>query len=179
MSERAEEWMHAYQSGDTEALARLYESFRKPLYCFVFRYTRNEQLSIDIVQDVFVKIQSSRDGFDASKGKVKSYLFQIAYNHMVTKLNRRKKWRTLLPFLAPTPVESIHLDDRMAVQTAVGGLPEIQRAVVLLFYYHDLSQVEIAQILGIPIGTVKSRLHSGIQLLKKELGDFGYGAESI
>ncbi len=170
LSEREEEWMTAYQNGDEDALERIYTLLKQPIYSFIFRCTRDEQLSIDIVQDTFVKLQRYKHHYNPKHGKLKSYLFQTAYRLMITKLNRRKKWRSLLPFLAPLQQsEELPHSDRMTIREAVARLPDIQRAVVLLFYYHDMPQEEIAQILGIPIGTVKSRLHAAIKKLKKEL----------
>jgi RNA polymerase sigma-70 factor, ECF subfamily len=173
LSERIEELMIAYQNGDDQALELIYSLLKQSLYSFIFRYTRDEQLSIDIVQDSFVKLQRYKHNYDPSKGKLKSYLFQIAYRLMIAKLNRRKKLRTLSPFLTPVTSEGIHHSDRMSIREAIAGLPENQRAVILLFYYHDMTQGEIASILDIPKGTVKSRLHTAIKRLKDELeGDF-------
>lgn len=166
--EREDELMIAYQNGDEDALGGIYTLLKQPLYSFIFRYTRDEQLSIDIVQDSFVKLQRYKHHYDPSKGKVKSYLFQTAYRLMITKLNRRKKLRTYLPFLIPIKREEFHHADRMTIREAVTKLPDIQRAVILLSYYHDMTQKEIADILGIPLGTVKSRLHKAIQRLKAE-----------
>ena len=161
--------MQAFLAGNKEALGILYERLHEPLYCFLFRYTREEQLSIDIVQDTFELLQSKKLSFDASIGTVKSFIFQIAYRRMLNKLNRRKKWRSLLPFLVPTPKKTLQNEETLAIQQAVSNLPEKQRAVILLAYYEDLPQEEIAQILDIPLGTVKSRLHNAIKALKLEL----------
>ncbi len=60
-------------------------------------------------------------------------------------------------------------DEKLTIQEAILQLSEKQRAVILLVYYHDLPQEEIAQILSIPLGTVKSRLHNAIKTLKEEL----------
>lgn len=169
MKKREEEWMEAYQQGDSEALDGIYRLLKQPLYSFVFRYTRDEQFSIDIVQDTFVKLQNHRHHFDPAKGSLKNFLFQTAYRLMVNKLNRRKKYQSLLPFLMPRPTEGIPPSDRMTIREGVLKLPEIERAVILLFYYHDMSQEEMALILEIPKGTVKSRLHRAIKLLKSEL----------
>ncbi|PMC33786.1 RNA polymerase subunit sigma-70 [Bacillus sp. UMB0899] len=171
--------MIAYQNGDDEALDRIYTILRQPLYSFIFRYSRDEQLTIDLVQDTFVKLQRYKHDYNPKKGKLKSYLFQIAYRLMVTKLNRRKKWRSLLPFLTPIQTEEFHHSDRMTIREAVANLPEIQRAVILLFYYHDMPQEEIAKILGIPQGTVKSRLHTAIKKLKEELEGDEYESGSL
>lgn len=177
--EREDELMIAYQNGDDEALDRIYTILRQPLYSFIFRYSRDEQLTIDLVQDTFVKLQRYKHDYNPKKGKLKSYLFQIAYRLMVTKLNRRKKWRSLLPFLTPIQTEEFHHSDRMTIREAVANLPEIQRAVILLFYYHDMPQEEIAKILGIPQGTVKSRLHTAIKKLKEELEGDEYESGSL
>ncbi|MBM6617995.1 RNA polymerase sigma factor [Bacillus suaedaesalsae] len=167
--------MIAFQNGDEEALGRIYTLLKPSLYSFIFRYTRDEQLSIDIVQDTFVNLQRYKHGFNPKHGKLKSYTFQIAYRLMITKINRRNKLRNLLPFLAPIQVKDIPHSERMTIREAISRLPEVHRAVILLFYYHDMPQEEIAKILGIPIGTVKSRLHTAIKKLKEELEGDEYG----
>lgn len=169
LNEAADQLMIAYQNGEKAALEKIYLLFKQPLYSFVFRYTRDEQFSIDTVQDTFVKLQQSKHSYDPSKGKLKSYLFQIAYRSMVNKLNRRKKWQQLLPFLVPNLNEALPHADRMTVRMAIAALPDSQRAVILLTYYHDLTQADIAEILDIPLGTVKSRLHKAIGKLKELL----------
>lgn len=161
--------MKAYQAGDIEAFERLYERMQKPLFSFLFRYTRDEQLSIDIVQDTFERVQLTKDRYDESKGTVKSYLFQIAYRLMINKLNRRKKWQTIFPFLTPIARVRLSIDDTLTIQCAITQLPDKQRAVILLAYYDDLPQNEISQILSIPVGTVKSRLHTAMAALKEAL----------
>lgn len=179
MSEREDELMIAFQNGDDTALEQIYTLLKPSLYSFVYRYTRDEQLSIDIVQDSFVKLHRYKHHFDPSKGKLKSYLFQTAYRLMITKLNRRKKWQTFLPFLTPIVKEEVDHADRLTVRDAVARLPYKQRGVILLFYYHDMTYEDIAGILDIPKGTVKSRLHKAIQRLKDELGGEFHGSRSI
>ncbi len=168
-----EEWMTAYQQGNREAFGILYERMYEALYSFLFRYTREEQLSMDIVHDTFEVLQKTHSNFDSSKGTVKSYIFQISYRLLLNKLNRRKKWRTLLPFLIPVNTASFSAEEKLTIQQAIAILPEKQRAVILLAYYHDLPQEEIAQVLSIPVGTVKSRMHAAMKSLKEQLkGDY-------
>ncbi|WP_336045909.1 RNA polymerase sigma factor [Solibacillus ferritrahens] len=164
-----EELMKQVQTGNIEALGVLYERLHEPLYCFLFRYTKEEQISIDTVHDAFEILQKKHQHYNASIGTVKSYLFQIAYRHLINKLNRRKRWQTLLPFLVPIPKKALQTDDKLMIQQAIAKLPDKQRAVILLAYYEDLPLEEIALILSIPTGTVKSRLHKAIQVLKIEL----------
>lgn len=167
--EQEDEWMIAYQNGDDNKLGKIYNVLRKPIYSFIFRYSQDEQLSIDIVQDTFMKLQHYKHDYDPKKGKIKPYLFQIAYRLMITKINRRRKWRSLLPFFSPIQTETFDQTDKIAIREAIAKLPNIQRAVILLFYYHDLPQKEISKILDIPKGTVKSRLHMAVKNLKKEM----------
>ena len=166
-----------FQNGDKEGFSILYERLYEPLYAFLFRYTKEQQLSVDLVHDAFETLQNKKHDFDGEKGTVKAYLFQIAYRMLLNKLNRRKRWRAILPFLVPTQISAISADEKMAVQQAIANLPEKQRAVILLAYYEDLPQEEIAQILSIPVGTVKSRLHNGIKSLKEALEEDFYHEE--
>ncbi|MGN7476333.1 RNA polymerase sigma factor [Solibacillus silvestris] len=164
-----EELMQQVQTGNTEALGTLYERLHEPLYCFLFRYTKEEQISIDTVHDAFETLQKKQHMYDASLGTVKSFLFQTAYRILINKLNRRKRWQTLLPFLIPLPKKNVESEEKLVIQHAIAKLPDKQRAVILLAYYEDLPLEEIALILNIPTGTVKSRLHKAIQVLKIDL----------
>lgn len=164
-----EQLMTAFQIGDSEALAQLYEQLHEPLYCFLYRYTNDEQLSVDIVHDSFEVLQNKKFQYEQQRGTVKSYLFQIAYRLMINKLNRRKRWQTLLPFLVPIQKRTLQAEDTLVIQQAISSLPDKQRAVILLVYYEDLPQEEVALILDVPVGTVKSRLHHAIKALKAEL----------
>ncbi|RWZ60600.1 RNA polymerase sigma factor [Halobacillus fulvus] len=170
MMEKSVENVEMVMDGQEQlSIDQIYTLYSKPIYSFILRYTRDEQLSMDIVQDTFVRFQSTKRPYDPLKGTLKAFLFQMAYRLMVNKLNRRKKWKALLPFLVPDPVNERTQDDKMTIQHAIASLPEQQRAVILLSYYHDLPHKEISKILDIPVGTVKSRLHSAIHTLKKQL----------
>lgn len=174
-----EELMELFQQGNLGAFDLIYQQLYEPLYCFLFRYTCEEQLSIDIVHDTFERLHKVKSDYKRQKGTVKSYVFQIAYRLLINKLNRRKKWRTLLPFLVPSSVISYSSDEKLVIQQAITSLPEKQKAVILLTYYHDLTQEEIAQILSVPIGTVKSRLHHAMKTLKEELREDFYDERGI
>lgn len=154
---------------DGESLDSIYLIYKDQLYRFIYRYSNDQQFSIDIVQDTFEKLIKKKHQYLPEKGSFKTYLFQIAYNTMVTKLKRRQKFKSLMPFLAADRPSTIPMEIKMSVQKAVQSLPEEQRAVILLTYYHDLTQRETAAILGIPAGTVKSRLHHAMKKLKADL----------
>ena len=161
--------MQQVQKADTEALGILYKRLRDPLYCFLYRYTKEEQISIDIVHDTFEVLQKKKAVFDADKGTVKAFVYQVAYRLLINKLNRRKRWQRLVPFLVPTQPKTLLPEETLLIQQAIYALPDKQRAVILLAYYEDLPIADIAQILDIPTGTVKSRLHHAMKALKDAL----------
>lgn len=169
-----EELFAEFQQGDHTSLSQLYERLYEPLYCFLYRYTREEQLSIDIVHDTFEQLQRKKHLYHVHKGTVKSYSFAIAYRLLLNKLKRRDRWRKIIPFLAPSTAASFSSDDKIVIQQAIADLSHKQRAVILLSYYEELSQDEIAAILCIPLGTVKSRLHHAIKALKEHLKEDYY-----
>src|SRR5699024_10341079 len=93
--------MVAYQMGDDSQLGKIYSRLKSPLYSFINRYFQDHQLSIDIVQYTFMQLQRYKHHSDTDKGSLKAYIFQIAYRLMVTRLNRRRALKKLLPFLVP------------------------------------------------------------------------------
>ncbi|MBY0121176.1 RNA polymerase sigma factor [Bacillus sp. S/N-304-OC-R1] len=159
------------QNTNEEAFNKLYTLLKPSLYSFLFRYTRDEQLSADLVQDAFMKLHRNKDRFHPDKGSVKTYLFRIAYTLMINKIQRRNRWTKILPFLVPQPHadSAIKSTDRVTIREAIMKLPESQRAVIILSYYHDMSHAEISEIINIPIGTVKSRLHHSLKTLRTYL----------
>lgn len=158
-----------FQKGELAAFESIYLYYKDPLYRFIYRFTNNEQLSIDIVQDTFEKLQKKKHMYSPEKGKFKTYLFQIAYHTMITKLNRQKRLRKLLPFLAEDTIKHPSLEDKITVRSSIQSLPENLRVIILLMYFHNLKQKDIAQILNIPLGTVKSRLNRALKKLKEDL----------
>ena len=130
LNDQADDLMIDYQKGDQRALEQIYINFQKPLYSFVFRYTTDEQLSIDVVQDTFVNLQRSKQQYNKDKGHLKSYLFQIAYRIMVIKLNRRKRWRERIPFLVRENTESMVPIEHLDVQASIKNLSDEHRAEI-------------------------------------------------
>lgn len=158
------------EKDDSYSLEELFITYKTPIYQFIYRYCQDEQLSMDLVQDTFIRFIKYKHQFDASKSSIKTYLFRMAYQLMVNKLKRRKRWRKVLPFLyVQDEKQPILSEDKLSVQQAIMELPDGERAVILLTYYHDLKQKEISEVLDIPLGTVKSRLHSALKKLRNRL----------
>ena len=149
------------------SIEKLFVAYKTPIYQFVYRYCQDEQLSIDIVQDTFVRFHKYEGQFDENKSSIKTYLFRMSYQLLVNRLKRRGRMKKLLPFLyQQEQAHGLSQDEKLTVQAAIQQLSNEQRAVILLTYYHDMTQREIAKILKIPIGTVKSRLHFSLKKLK-------------
>ncbi|GAA0496991.1 RNA polymerase sigma factor [Salinibacillus aidingensis] len=148
-------------------IEELFVIYKAPIYRFVFRYCQDEQLCLDLVQDTFVKFHKYQAYFDEKKSNIKTYLFRIAYQLMINRLKKRSRMKKILPFLyVNSQQQNLSYEDKFTIQAAIQQLPDKQRAVILLTYYHDLTQKDISGILEIPIGTVKSRLDASLKKLK-------------
>lgn len=154
----------------------------KDIYSFCCQLTGSRQEADDLYQDTFLKMVEVGDRVDIRRNP-KSYLLSVAVNLW---RNRRRKyaWRQRItgPVLSVEDTgqelpsgelsmeeQIISGEEKMLVQAAVDDLPEKYRLPVLLFYMEDLKLSEIAKILHVPEGTVKSRLFKARKLLKKEL----------
>lgn len=165
-----------------EELEECIEVNGKDIYSFCCHLTKSRQEAEDLYQDTFLKMVELGDRIDI-RSNPKSYLLSVAVNLWK---NRKRKfaWRQRItgPVLSVEdeeirlPSEEISLEEQVIsreeeqmVQKAVNELPEKYRLLVLLFYMEELKLSEISQVLGIPEGTVKSRLFKAKKVLKKEL----------
>ena len=166
------------QSGSLEALGELYDRHRQTVYRTALAITGDEDVASDLLQDVFQRLFRFADHIDNQRA-LEPWLYRMTANLAYTWLRRDRRCLRPLEDLADwlagsarnATYEVVELqDDWSQVQKAVARLPLSQRVVVVLFYLNDLSLQEIAEILDVPVGTVKSRLHYGRLALKKMLG---------
>lgn len=166
------------QEGDLEALGDLFDRHRQMVYRTALAVTCDESAAADLLQDTFLRLYRFVDRVDPSR-PLEPWLYRVTTNLAYTWIKRRKRWWKAIQDMA----EWLSRDRRNAsqppvqlseewqiVQSAVASLPTPQRVVIVSYYINDLSIQEISEILGIPVGTVKSRLHYGRQSLKKKLG---------
>jgi RNA polymerase sigma factor (sigma-70 family) len=160
-----EELIVAVAAGDETALATLYRRYERPLHAFVFRYTGGRDVD-DLVQETWLRVVRAAGRFDVAK-RFSTWLFAIA-------LNLARDWRRRPPAEPVDRAEAVRLaasDPRVPIDAGLdarrllAALPEAQRAVVILRHLHDLGEDEVAAILDIPRGTVKSRLHHAMAKL--------------
>ncbi len=175
------------QEGSLDALGVLYDRYRPMVFRTALAITGDSEAAGDLLQDVFLRLHRYSGHVDCQR-PLEPWLYRMTANLSYTWVKRNRRWLRplgdLAEWLAATgssPYEQAERhDDRHQVHKAILGLPFPQRIVVVLYYLNDLSLQEIAEILEVPVGTVKSRLHYGRQSLRKSLGMVGFaGSEKL
>ncbi|WP_406318777.1 RNA polymerase sigma factor [Streptosporangium sp. NBC_01639] len=154
--------------GDTSALTEVYERYAGPLFAFLYRLAGDRGTAEEILQDTLLAVWRSAGTYQ-SRSSVSTWLFGVARRQAHNRL------RGVPPPLAAEPsdgADPLPGPEELAVggervQAALVRLPLAQREVVVLSFLNDLSHREIAEVLGIPVGTVKSRLHHARATLRE------------
>ncbi len=163
--------------GDDSALAELYDRFGAPAYGLARRILRDDQLAQDAVQDAFLAIWRSAARYRPERGKASTWVLTLVHRRAVDLVRRESHRRTESLDDAPEPSGAATPDvvwmrlERERVQDAVRQLPDQQREAIELAYYGGFTQSELAERLGQPIGTIKSRMFSGLARLRELLAD--------
>lgn len=150
---------------EVEAFALLVQIHTPGLYHFLRSRLQNPQLAEDLTQEAFLRAWQAIDAFRSSCS-FRSWLYRIAWNLMLTEAGRRKReipWDDGFLFADPAsgnPTERLeHEAERREVQSALTALAPEDRELVRMLYQDELSYAEISELLGLPLGTVKTRLH--------------------
>ncbi|HLO27531.1 MAG TPA: RNA polymerase sigma factor [Anaerolineales bacterium] len=170
------------QSGDREAFALLFEQYRNLVYKTAYLMLGESTEAEDALQEVFVQVYRSLAGFDPHKAAFTTWLYRVTFNYCLNQ--RRKKHPISLPLdeISPTLKSEFpgsQLAEEEVLQQAIGRLTDKQKAVVILRYFWDLPYAEIAQILDLPLGTVKSRIDLALKTLRKVLEKQETGKSSV
>ncbi len=175
------ELLRLHLEGDGEAFATLIGRYRRELFSFLRRFTGSDSLADDVFQETFLQLHLSAGTFDTNR-RLKPWLFTIAANKARDAMRSRSRrgtvsldalipsdsgekarYTNLMPAEIPQPDESLaNLETRRIVQTIVLEMPENLRSVLLLSYFHAFAYRDIADMLNVPLGTVKSRLHTAL-----------------
>ena len=166
--------------GDETALAELYDRIGRIAYGLAYRVLRDERLAEDAVQEGFLTAWRTAADFSAERAKASTWLLTLVHRRAVD-LVRREERRRVEPLqqddrdaaaTSPAAEEAAWLRfDRERVQEALRSLPDAQREAIELAYYGGFTQSELAERLGQPIGTIKSRMFSGLARLRELLDD--------
>ena len=174
-----QELIESVAAGDKSALEQLFTRHSTRMYRFVLRITGNATLSEDIISEVFLEVWRRPDRFQA-RSQVSTWLFAIARNKALQALRSRRQ-RPIEEDGTADAVDSagdpealLHEKSRSAVlKRCLSLLSPIQREIVDLVYYHEKSVAEVAQIVGIPAGTVKTRMFRARNRIAELLAEAG------
>jgi RNA polymerase sigma factor (sigma-70 family) len=168
---------------DAGALEALYDRYGRPAYSLARRILTEETLAQDIVQKVFLSLWRNAGRFDAGRGTVATYLLSMTHHRAVDVVRREenlRRWRTSDEGLELEPDPKTRVEDeveaserRAEVRAALAELPAAQREALLLAYFGGYTQREVAALVGVPLGTVKTRMAAGMRKLKEALQDAG------
>lgn len=178
-----DELLRLMLAGDEEAFALLYQRRQGGVYRFALRMSGSTTIAEDVTQEVFLALMREARHFDAGRGALSSYLYGIARNQVLRRLDRDRSYvlmidepenNEVLPreqFVDPCdPLGDLtRLETIESVRQAVLALPGHYREVVVLCDLHEMSYAEVASALGCAVGTVRSRLHRGRALLVEKL----------
>ncbi len=169
--------------GDQAALEALYERYSRAVYSFSLRIVGDAQVAEEILQEVFVRAWQQGGSFQTARGSLITWLLSITHNLSIDEVRRRKrrpqKAESEEPesILAMLPDESLGVEEevwlsslRVSIQNALQQLPAAQREAIELAYFQGLTQREIAETLGEPLGTIKTRMRLGMLKLREQLG---------
>lgn len=161
---------------DVLALEALYQRYSRPIFSLALKILGDREVVEEVVQEVFLRLWTRAFGYDPQRGKLLSWLLTITHHRAIDELRRRRSQpevdglqeqmaaveeRDADPSASLTQVE-----EREAVQQALAQLPPAQSRPIELAYYGGLTQVEIAQLLNEPLGTIKTRMRLGMQKLR-------------
>jgi len=177
-----EELMVLVQEGDSEALEVLYDRHGGPAYSLAHRIMGERQAAEDVTQEAFLSVWRTSASYDAVRGSVRSWLLQIVRNRAIDALRRSSVRGGRLDYdddglleaqESPEQTEAeVSRRERAAhVRGALKDLPRDQARVLGLAYYAGFTHSEIAELLGMPLGTVKGRMRLGLQKVRANLGE--------
>jgi RNA polymerase sigma-70 factor (ECF subfamily) len=176
-----EQLLAAYRAGDKMSFSELVSRYQRELYHFLVRFLGNRAAAEDVFQETFLQVHQSAEQFDPQR-RFRPWLFTIAANKArdLIRSQARRPTNPLQASISPGDNESGEFIDLMQstaalpsdpmereelqrqVQTTVTGMPEHLREILLLSYFHQFPYKQISEILDIPLGTVKSRLHAAV-----------------
>jgi RNA polymerase sigma factor (sigma-70 family) len=171
------ELVKGLQQKDKTALSYLYDNYSAALYGIVYRILQSEELAEEILQDVFLKIWDKIETYDSSKGKLFTWMLNVARNQAIDKTRSKEISKNHKTKSIDAVVNKIDREeyieqkvDGIGIKEILKKLPEEQRFIVEHLYFKGYSQSELAEEYNIPLGTVKTRLRTAMKQLRTLLG---------
>lgn len=174
-----EELIAALGRGDPEALGLLYDRYRRLAMAVAFRILNDTTAAEDALQDAFLQVWRNNSSFRPDRGSVKSWLLTIVRNASIDRLRGREgrarqdrpieDMEYLLGEGDDPFVEAAASMQMEEIQAALRNLPDEQRYAITLAFFNGLTHQEIAERMGIPLGTVKGRMRLGLKKMRQQL----------
>jgi RNA polymerase sigma-70 factor (ECF subfamily) len=165
--------------GDEQALAELYDRYGRVAYGLALRILRDASLAEDAVQEGFLAVWRNAHTFLAERAKPSTWILTLVHRRAVDVVRREQRRRGDPLETVPDPAGAATDEEvalrarRRIVQDALRQLPDDQREALELAYYGGFTQSELAERLGLPLGTIKSRMFAGLRRLRDLLDDTG------
>jgi RNA polymerase sigma-70 factor (ECF subfamily) len=175
-----EELVEAIARADEDALGELYDRFGRVAYGLAYKILQDAALAEDAVQEAFLQIWRGAGSYRPERAKASTWLLTFVHRRSVDLVRREQRRRTVQLDAPPEPSgsgadeEIVARSRREIVQDALRRLPAEQREAIELAYYGGLTQSELAAQLDQPLGTIKSRMFTGLQRLRVLLVESGY-----
>ncbi len=170
------ELLHAIARGDEGALARLYDAYRVILFGLLVRILNSREEAEDILQEVFVQVWRRAKDFDDERGRPFTWLVTLARSRAIDRLRSLAARQRLatgaaqeqeqIEDVSDALTDAVRAEQQAVVRSALAELPPEQRQTLVLAYFDGLTQSEIASKLNAPLGTVKTRMRSGMIKLR-------------
>lgn len=169
---------------DKDALDTLYGRYSTPVYSLALHMLKQPPLAEEVTQDVFLNIWLKAASFNAERGQARSWIMSVAHHRVVDVIRSRRRvvsmtdpegYETLerLPSGGASVESQVQQNlDRERIMQALATLPDNQREVILLAYFEGYSQSEMAEKLGQPLGTIKTRVRLAMQKLRSVMQDY-------
>jgi RNA polymerase sigma-70 factor (ECF subfamily) len=164
--------------GELAALEDLYDRYKTMAYSIAYRITNDASLAEDVVQDAFLGAWRNAARYMEGRGSVKTWLLSIVHHRAIDAIRRRRPTSELPEVETPQPLALTLPDvwvevsaslDATTVRTALDGISDVQREALELAYFGGLTQTEISERTGTPLGTVKSRMRLGLLAMRRSL----------
>jgi RNA polymerase sigma-70 factor (ECF subfamily) len=169
-------------SGDARALEVLYDRYARVVFAFALRIVGDRQLAEELLQEVFFRAWQQGAAFRSSRGTFATWLLSITHNMAIDEVRKRRRRPQKADSEEPESILAAVLDTnpdvedevwltilRERITEAMAQLPSAQREAIELAYFQGLTQREIAERLGEPLGTIKTRMRLGMQKLREHL----------
>ena len=177
--------VNAVARGDAGALEQIYDRHSRGVYSLALRLLSDSTAAEEVVQETFLKLWRHPNAYQPERGRLFPWLLGVAHHHAVDLLRRRQlEQRHRASSNADSSSDTIDtlgitspdddpqilagaFDQRLAITRALASLPVEQRLPLELAYYRGLTQFEVASLLGVPLGTIKTRMRLGLQQLRR------------